>query len=429
MNTEQRVDVAIIGAGIAGIATAYYLVVDQKKTSVLLIDYRQPMSYTSVQSGDNYRNWWPHPTMTAFTNDSIDLMRRLATDTDNVFNMTHRGYVLATRQSDIEGMTGSLQAETDVDVISDRQQIRAAFPMLVDDIKNVIYIKNGGDFSGQRLGAFMLEQYREAGGKRLHGEVIRIEKDDAYSLQVESANGDQTVKADVLVNAAGPFAARVAGMLGVEMPIKNVYQQKISFDDKLGAIPRDMPFSIDLDEKSLGWTDDERELLASDPDVAWITDTMQAGTHCRPDGGERGTRVKLGWAYNQQTSEPQRELANEAAIDPQFPEIVIRGAAAFLPSLSPYIDAPPARFVHYGGYYTMTAENWPLIGPMGPDDTYLVGALSGFGSMSACAAGKLCAAWVCGDALPDYATDLSPARYENAALIATLQNASNKGLL
>ena len=53
------------------------------------------MSYTSAQSGDNYRNWWPHPTMAAFTNDSIERMRALAIASNDVFNMTARGYVLA----------------------------------------------------------------------------------------------------------------------------------------------------------------------------------------------------------------------------------------------------------------------------------------------------------------------------------------------
>ena len=85
--------------------------------------------------------------------------------------------------------------------------------------------------------------------------------------------------------------------------------------------------------------------------------------------------------------------------------------------------------MHYGGYYTMTAENWPLIGPVGPPDSYVVGALSGFGSMTACAAGRLCAAWVGGNALPDYAEGLSLERYKDDDLIDQLQNNSNKGLL
>lgn len=71
------------------------------------------MSYTSAQSGDNYRNWWPHPTMTAFTNDSIDLMERLAHDTGNVFNMRPTGYALVTRKHEIAGLTAAARGGID----------------------------------------------------------------------------------------------------------------------------------------------------------------------------------------------------------------------------------------------------------------------------------------------------------------------------
>ena len=428
-NSDNNVTVAIVGAGIAGIATAYYLCTEYKMTSVLLIDHRQPMSYTSAQSGDNYRNWWPHPTMTSFTNDSIDQMERLARESDNVFNMTHRGYALATRRANVDELLATLQPGTDIDVVSGRQQIRSAFPALGDDVRHVIHIKRGGDISGQQLGALMLEQTRSLGGRFCHGEVTHVTKNAGYSLRVKTADETKAVHADVLVNAAGPFVKTIAAMLGAELPVSNVYQQKIAFQDKLAAIPRDMPFTIDLDRKSLAWTEEEREMLRSEPELAWLGDVMPAGTHCRPDGGVRGQSVKLGWAYNERASEPQRDLANEPAIDPQFPEIVIRGASALLPSLTPYVIAPPARFAHYGGYYTMTEENWPLIGPMVPESSYVVGALSGFGSMSACAAGRLCATWVCDGDLPDYAGNLSLARYEDAELMRGLQSTSDKGLL
>ncbi|MGI9234982.1 MAG: NAD(P)/FAD-dependent oxidoreductase [Woeseiaceae bacterium] len=428
-NTRHDVDIVVIGAGIAGIATAYYLSVEQKQRSVLLIDYRQPMSYTSAQSGDNYRNWWPHPTMTAFTNDSIDLMQRLADGTENVFNMTQRGYVLATRETDTKSLMAGLRSDLDVDVVSGRSHIQQRFPALSTDIQNVLHIKRAGDISGQQLGTLMLARFKEAGGRRLQGEVTAIRGGRPYSLYAETNGQALTVSARAIVNAAGPFVADVARMLDTDLPVTNIYQQKISFDDRLGAIPRDMPFSIDLDEKLLDWSDEERQLLAEDPTLAWVTERLPPGTHCRPDGGQHGSWVKLGWAYNKKESTPERELANEAASDPQFPEIVIRGAAAFLPSLKAYIDEPPSRFVHYGGYYTMTKENWPLIGPMGPEDTYVVGALSGFGSMAACAAGQLGAAWVCEGALPAYAEQLSLERYADTTLIARLQNESNKGVL
>jgi D-arginine dehydrogenase len=77
----------------------------------------------------------------------------------------------------------------------------------------------------------------------------------------------------------------------------------------------------------------------------------------------------------------------------------------------------------------MTHENWPLVGPLGAEGSYVVGALSGFGSMSACAAGALCAAWISGGELPDYADQLSMARYADKDLMAELENAQSLGIL
>lgn len=372
------------------------------------------MSYTSAQSGDNYRNWWPHPVMTAFTNDSIDELDRLASESDNVFNMTRGGYVLASRQ------------EVDDDARIHGAELAENYPWLSDEIRSVIHIRRGGDISGQQLGMYMLERIRARGGSLRRGAVTAITRGRRFELEIDRSN---TVEAEQIVNAAGPFASRIADMLEEELPVTNIYQQKVAFEDHLGAIQRDMPFSIDLDPKRLNWNDEERALLVDDPDLAWLTKTMPGGTHCRPDGGPNGKWVKLGWAYNEQSSEPQEDLANERAADPQFPEIVVRGAAAFIPALKPYIDEPPTRYSHYGGYYTMTEENWPLIGPMEADGAYMVAALSGFGSMSACAAGRLCAAWMNSGDLPDYAPALSTSRYSDDSLMQNLRNAASRGLL
>ncbi len=365
--------------------------------------------------------------MTAFANDSIDELDRLARDTANVFNMTRGGYVLATRRTDIDDFISEIQSEVDAESLCGQKEVQRKHPALSEEINNVIHIRRGGDISGQQLGQFMLDQIRSAGGSRLQGKVTGI--GGRYQLDVLTSDGIQAVHADVVVNAAGPFADRIARMLGVELAVKNVYQQKIAFEDHLGAIPRDMPFCVDLDEKYLGWSHEESDLLAQDSDLAWLTEKMPGGTHCRPEGGSNGKWVKLGWAYNKRVSEPKDDMADEAAIDAQFPEIVFRGAAAFIPALQAYVEAPPTRFSHYGGYYTMTDENWPLIGPLDNDGAFVVGALSGFGSMMACAAGKLCAAHICGGELPSYAADLSMARYDNVKLMAELAVASNKGLL
>jgi glycine/D-amino acid oxidase-like deaminating enzyme len=213
-------------------------------------------------------------------------------------------------------------------------------------------------------------------------------------------------------------------MLGQPLPIYNTFQQKIAFPDTLRAIPRDLPFSIDLDDQTIDWTEEEAAMLAADPEHAWLAAPMPGSIHCRPDGGDAGTWLKLGWAYNETPAAPTWE----PPLAPQFPEIVLRGAARLNPALRGYYGQLPRAMHHYGGWYTMTEENWPLIGPAGPGGAFMNCALSGYGTMAACAAGELCAAWVAGADLPDHARDFSLARRDDAARMREL-HAMSKGVL
>ena len=461
MVSRDKAEILVLGAGLAGIATAYYLCTKYRQASVMLIDCRPPMSYTSAQSGDNYRNWWPHPTMTAFTNMSIDLMEQIARDSSNVFNMTRRGYLLATRDREIDTMIDSLRvgyehsqadsirvhqesnpssysdavssdwemAPRGVDVLSNRELIQKSFPSLDHEVQNVLHVRRAGDISGQQLGQHMLEKIKDAKGRRLSAEIRSIDHAHEYVVEVDGADGTQHIAADVIVNAAGPFAAKLAAMIDIKLPLENIYHQKIAFNDNRAVIPRELPFSCDLDNIAFDWSDEDRALLAEDAETAWLTRELPGGAHCRPEGGDLSTWIKLGWAYNNTPSEAQEDLENEPLKNAQFPEIAMRAAARLNPSLQVYVDNFPSQFVHYGGYYPMTRENWPLIGPLSVEGAYVVGALSGFGSMSACAAGALCAAWVTGNALPDYASQLSMARYADRKLMADLENAQSLGIL
>ena len=54
---------------------------------------------TDGANWENYRNWWPHPVMTEFTDLSIGLMEEISKETGNRIVMTRRGYALATRSA------------------------------------------------------------------------------------------------------------------------------------------------------------------------------------------------------------------------------------------------------------------------------------------------------------------------------------------
>ena len=86
-------------------------------------------------------------------------------------------------------------------------------------------------------------------------------------------------------------------------------RERISSENRVRRSPRchrsQMPFSIDLDGQTIDWTGEERQLLEQDPATAWLARPMPGGIHCRPEGGDHGKWIKLGWAYNRQPSEPQ----------------------------------------------------------------------------------------------------------------------------
>ena len=449
----ERVDVAVIGAGSVGIAVAYYLVRNHGVRRIALIDSRDPMSLTSAQSGENYRNWWPHPVMTAFTDHSIALMEALDEESNGRLHMTRGGYALATRRAHPEDLIAELhrgyrdspdmirlreapgdyrpprrapwrEAPAGVDVLLDRELIRRTFPAFAPDIATVIHIRRAGSIDTQQMGQLMLEAIRGAGGRLMRGEVKSISPDSPFILEISTPGGVQPLRADRVVNGAGPFVRDVAAMLGEDLPVKCVYQQKIAFPDTERAVPRDMPFSIDLDPQTLAWSDEDRAVLAADEATRHLAEPMKGAIHCRPDGPVEGHWIKLGWAYNDLPSDPH----GAEPIDAQFPDTVVRGASRLNPKLAAYIGRLPRGVRHYGGYYTMTDENWPLIGPMKTDGAFVAGALSGYGSMAACATGAICAAWAAGAAIPEYARALGLARRSNPALMAELA-ALGKGTL
>ncbi len=454
---QGSTDVAIIGAGIVGIAVAHYLTSRHGVGRVVLIEQGDPMALTSAQSGENYRNWWPHPVMRAFTDDAIDLMEEIARASDNRLRMTRRGYALVTRRENPEDLFAELErgygeraaarirfhkgggtgyapatsadwrsAPDGVDVLMDRILIRTHFPSYAHDIATVLHIRRAGDISGQQMGAWMLEQIRAAGGRLLRARLAGIEGAAPFTLRLDGVNGPATLRADRIVNAAGPFFAEVAAMLGETVPLQTVFQQKIAFEDRERAIPRAMPFSIDLDGQTLSWTEEEREILASDPETAPLTRPMPGAIHCRPEGGDNGTWLKLGWAYNRTSSDPHAE---PPPVDANFPDVVLRGASRLNPALAAYIGRLPRGARHYGGYYPMTPENWPLIGPMRTPGAFMAGALSGFGTMAATATGALCAAWMQGKPRTGYADLFTLRRYDDPVLMAELRGDESKGVL
>jgi sarcosine oxidase, subunit beta len=451
--TRPSADVVVCGAGIAGVATAYFLAARRGVSRVVVCDPRPPLTLTSDKSTECYRNFWPNRPMVALMNRSIDLMEELSLDSDNAIGMNRRGYLYVTADrvrldSFVEsagaasafgagpvrvhrgeagdpeyvpsGPDGWADAPDGADVIADPDLLHGAFPGLAEEAVGALHVRRAGWVSAQQMGALMLERAGDAGVEVVPRAVVAVERRGGRVTGVRLDDGTG-VTCGAFVDAAGPMLGRVAGLLGEELPVHSEVHLKVAFRDTLATMPRHAPLMIWADPQRIGWADEERDLLAAEGRHDVLGD-MPPACHGRPEGGAGSPWVLALWEYRRLVQEPSWPLPE----DPLYAEVVLRGMATMLPAMSAYLDHMPEPVID-GGYYTKTVENRPLAGPLATDGAFVAGAMSGFGVMAACGVGELAALHVTQEELPDHASAFMLQRYDDPGYQEELGALSDTG--
>jgi glycine/D-amino acid oxidase-like deaminating enzyme len=434
---SRSFDAIICGAGITGVAAAFFLS-RQGVKNILLLDERPPLSLTSDRSTECYRNWWPDAPMLALMNRSIDLLEELATQNGNSFHMNRRGYLYVTAdESKIPSLLersqrtsrlgagplrvhtaqactyqpapaeGFLSQPTGADLLLGTELIHRFFPYLSSQAVAALHVRRAGWLSAQQLGRSLLETARQQGVRFESKRVEAVAVENGRVRGVRLGDGER-VDSPIFINAAGPFLKQVGQMLNVDLPVYTELHLKAAIRDPLSVVPRDAPLLIWDDPQILPWSEEEKSALADDPATRWLTEPLPPGVHTRPEGGQESQMILMLWEYRTQKMAPLWP----PPLDENYPEIALRGLATMLPGMRQYFERIPRPALD-GGYYTKTRENRPLVGPLPIEGAFVIGAVSGFGIMSACACGELLAAHVTASALPAYAPAFHPARYED----------------
>ena len=450
---SQTADIVICGAGITGVAAAYFLSKAGVK-NVLLLDERPPLSLTSDRSTECYRNWWPDAEMLALMNCSIDLMEELADESGNVFRMNRRGYLYVTANEDkvaelqtAARVTSSLGAgplrvhassalyyqplvaegfhkqPTGADLLIGNELIRKYFPYITERAVAALHVRRAGWLSAQQLGMYLLETARARGVQFQSERVTGINMTNGCIKGVRLSSGEH-IDSPVFINAAGPYLQDVGKLLGVDLPVHTELHLKAAIKDSLRVVGREAPLLIWADPQFLPWEEEEREALAEDDETKWLMEAFPTGVHVRPEGTAENQTILMLWEYQTKVIEP----IWPPPIDEQYPEIAMRGLATMLPRMKEYFARMPRPQLD-GGYYTKTRENRPLVGPLSIEGAYVIGAVSGYGIMSASGVGHLLAAHVTGANLPSYAPAFTLARYDDPEYQKRLESWGDNGQL
>jgi sarcosine oxidase subunit beta len=157
------------------------------------------------------------------------------------------------------------QRERGVTVESlDEAGLRAKAPWIDGRIAGGTFGARDGFIDPGGLCNFFLREATGAGAAiRYRAEVAAIDRDGSAFL-LRTSSGD--VKARAVVNAAGPWAARVAALLGVKLPVEPV-RRHLLMSGPCPELPRVIPMTIDADTGVLVRREGERVLIAySNPD-------------------------------------------------------------------------------------------------------------------------------------------------------------------
>lgn len=447
---KTSAEVVICGAGIGGIAAAYFLAVRHGVGEVLIVDERAPLSLTSDKSTECYRNWWPGPgdAMVEMMNRSVDLLEEFAIESKNIFHLNRRGYLYATTDPDrvalLEGFAdeasslgageirrhtpgashtyrpstseGFQNAPAGADLMTDKGLMHKYFPYLSADVAGLLHVRRAGWLSAQQYGMYLFDQARAQGVELIPARVSGVTIEGGRVSGVKLAGGEE-IRTSIFVNAAGPLVAEIGEMIGIDIPVSNERHLKAAINDSQGVIRRDAPLLIYADEQELAWTDEERAALAEDEDTRWLTESTPAGAHVRPEGGAGAETIILLWDTHDEEVEP----ILPPPIDPMYAEIALRGLTKLVPGLKAYVERIPKPYID-GGYYTKTQENRPLACPLPVQGSYLIGAMSGYGIMASAALAELTAGHIINADLPGYAPAFDLARYEDQAYQTMLES-------
>ena len=437
-------DAVVVGAGIAGVSTAYELSVNHDVKRVVIIDPRPPLTLTSDKSTECYRNFWPNRAMVGLMNRSIDRFEKMAEESGNVFGLSRRGYLFVTADearfrslADAAEVSSKLGAGSvrlhpgadpydeyrdGFDIFRNTEILLSHFPYLTDRAVGAVHVRRAGWLSAQQLGAWMLDKARDRGAELIVDEVADIETAGGRVSGVALRSGDH-ISTPVVVNAAGPLSPGVARTAGVELPVVAELHLKVAYRDHLGVVPREAPMIIWSDPQRIDWSQEERTALAEEGRDDLLGE-MPVFCHGRPEGGVDSPYLLALWEYHGDVREPEWPLPE----DPLYPEVVMRGMATMVPELAQYLDRLPHSAVD-GGYYSKTPENRPLVGPAGPDGFHLMAAMSGFGVMVSSGAADLVARHITGAELPEYSDAFLLSRYDDPAYLSEIKAVTDTGQL
>jgi len=247
MELPRTASVVIIGGGVVGCSIAYHLA-RRGARDVLVLERDAVGAGTTSKAAGGIRGQFPTEAEIRFSLESIRVFERFEDEFGVDPGYRKIGYLfLISDPGDLRGFEerAALQRRLGVDVrIIAPSDAQALVPALrVDDLIAAVWGPGDGMAGPAEVTSGFARRARELGARILEGvDVAGIELPDRRVRRVVTPSG--TVETPVVVNAAGPAAASVGRLAGVEVPV-HPRRRHIFFTEPFPEIPGPVPLTTD----------------------------------------------------------------------------------------------------------------------------------------------------------------------------------------
>ncbi len=217
---NQAADAIVIGAGIAGASIAFHLA--ERGLKVLVIEREHAAAGATGRSSGLVRMHYDLEAESRLAWTSLGYFRDWRERVGGECGFTRTGFLQIVGPEHNDALRANVAMHKAIGIPTDvvtSSQVKALAPALaVDDFELAAYEPESGYADPAATTAALLEAARELGARSIQGShVTGISTQAGKVIGVQTDRGDHA--AQVIVNAAGPWAGEVARMAGVELPL------------------------------------------------------------------------------------------------------------------------------------------------------------------------------------------------------------------
>jgi sarcosine oxidase subunit beta len=353
-------DVVVIGGGIVGSSIAYHLA-ESGCANVLVIEReeKQGLGSTSKSLG-GVRAQFATPINIQMSIYSIDLFSRFEEVTGQTADYRAHGYLFcATTEAHLGYLRKNQEKQKafglkNAEMVSREDVVKMVPQMIADDIIGGAYCPTDGFVDPYGVMTGFAKRAKELGVRIwLNTAVTGINVENGAVTGVSTTQGEVSTRN--VVNAAGPWAAGVAEMAGVELPVTPLRRQIVK-TQRCDFLPAKFPMMID----------------------------MSTGFHFRREG----EAILMAWPDEEETYGFNTTFTHD------FLEKILTRAVDRVPQ---FADLPVNPKQCWAGMYEVSPDHHAIIGPApGVKGLFFANGFSGHGVMHSPASGRITADLILG---------------------------------